>query len=754
MKKTFLLLVMMYCLVNIKLHSQTLIWADEFNGTELDQNNWNYETGTGLNGDWGTCQVDAATDRPENVSILQGISDADGGVVAITTTKENYVVPGGGGTRQYTSGRINTQGKVSWGPGHQIKARIWAKDVRYVGQGFAFWAMPNELPQGETHLMWPQGGEIDIFEYNGLNPYNNLGSVHYANWWNNNQWMDGNHVHHGGIYSYESQQVPGEQPQWIYVDLGQSYNITRVVLNWEFAYASHYQIQVSDDAINWIDVFSTSSGTGGVDDISLSGNGRYVRMLGTERGTQYGYSLWEFEVYESGANLALNKPVVSSSNENSSLGTEFAVDGSSSTRWASGNLEMNSGPLPPALDNPNTASYTWHEYGINWYDDRLEFFADDNVYHIHYFNDGGRFTVDGQDEEAISLIDGKRTLESEYSNRFSEWHPFEHNFYLILSAGVGGSCTYGGAIVDDAIFPCSVYVDWIRVYDLNGGSNSLPTATYTYTANDLIVDFDGSGSSDSDGSITSWTWDFGNGNTANGQTVNHTYAAAGNYTVTLSVTDDAGGTDSESKVVSVSSGGSGDPVSVHVQSIITGTQDAGRGSKQGTATVTIHNDLEGVVSDAMVTGTFSGSINETVSGVTDVNGTVILTTTSTAKGKVSVDFCVDNVTHSSLSYNNVLNDITCSGELKNALLSEEEVTEPFSFNIYPNPVIDLLNIEIIGDDQEAKICIYDISGKQVYTTIGTSNNYVVVNMSDFDAGIYLIRVSGKNGVKTERIIKR
>jgi hypothetical protein len=89
-------------------------------------------------------------------------------------------------------------------------------------------------------------------------------------------------------------------PQWIYVDLGAVHNVTRVVLNWEAAFGRAYQIQVSNDAANWTTLFSTTTGTGGVNDLSVSGSGRYVRLHGTQRGTVYGYSLWELQVYGSG----------------------------------------------------------------------------------------------------------------------------------------------------------------------------------------------------------------------------------------------------------------------------------------------------------------------------------------------------------------------------------------------------------------------------------------------------------------------
>lgn len=85
--------------------------------------------------------------------------------------------------------------------------------------------------------------------------------------------------------------------QWLRVDLGRTATISRVVLRWEVAYAKAYDIQVSADAKTWRTVSSTRSGKGGVVTTDLSGSGRYVRMLGVQRGTQHGYSLWEFQVY-------------------------------------------------------------------------------------------------------------------------------------------------------------------------------------------------------------------------------------------------------------------------------------------------------------------------------------------------------------------------------------------------------------------------------------------------------------------------
>ena len=89
--------------------------------------------------------------------------------------------------------------------------------------------------------------------------------------------------------------------QWIYVDLGATCQVSRVVLNWENAYGSSYKIQVSSDALSWTDVYSTTTGDGGTDDISFSAtSARYVRMYGIQRATTWGFSLWEFAVYGTG----------------------------------------------------------------------------------------------------------------------------------------------------------------------------------------------------------------------------------------------------------------------------------------------------------------------------------------------------------------------------------------------------------------------------------------------------------------------
>ncbi|WP_350245698.1 discoidin domain-containing protein [Deinococcus sonorensis] len=86
-------------------------------------------------------------------------------------------------------------------------------------------------------------------------------------------------------------------PQWLQVDLGVSRKICRVTLQWEAAYGKAFRLEASDDMNTWTPLYSTTTGTGGTQTLNVSGTGRYVRMTGTTRGTGYGYSLFEVQVY-------------------------------------------------------------------------------------------------------------------------------------------------------------------------------------------------------------------------------------------------------------------------------------------------------------------------------------------------------------------------------------------------------------------------------------------------------------------------
>jgi len=125
--------------------------------------------------------------------------------------------------------------------------------------------------------------------------------------------------------------------EWIYVDLKNAQTFNKVILEWEAAYGKSYKIQVSNDASSWTDVFTTTSGDGGTDTIVFSSQtARYVRMLGTERGTAWGYSLYEFEIYNGSAQITTTATAASSVQGNDILiKSDLASDGDMLTRWGS-----------------------------------------------------------------------------------------------------------------------------------------------------------------------------------------------------------------------------------------------------------------------------------------------------------------------------------------------------------------------------------------------------------------------------------
>ncbi|MEO1261995.1 MAG: glycosyl hydrolase family 8 [Bacteroidota bacterium] len=98
-------------------------------------------------------------------------------------------------------------------------------------------------------------------------------------------------------------------------------------------------------------------------------------------------------------------------------------------------------------------------------------------------------------------------------------------------------------------------------FNTGGSNNNAPTASFTLSPSSgqapLAVSFDASASSDPDGDPLSYFWNFGDGNSATGEVVNHTYTTAGTFTAILTVNDGNGGTGSDSEVVTVSGNNGG-----------------------------------------------------------------------------------------------------------------------------------------------------------------------------------------------------
>jgi beta-glucanase (GH16 family) len=122
----------------------TLIWSDEFNGESVDENNWLFDLGLGING-WGTHELGYYTNRTKNAFVSCGN-------LIIEARKENFEE---GAT--FTSARLTTRGKRSFQYGRiDIRAKV------PFNQGI----MPSLLMQGSNigTVGWPACGEIDIMQ--------------------------------------------------------------------------------------------------------------------------------------------------------------------------------------------------------------------------------------------------------------------------------------------------------------------------------------------------------------------------------------------------------------------------------------------------------------------------------------------------------------------------------------------------------------------------------------------------------------
>jgi hypothetical protein len=87
--------------------------------------------------------------------------------------------------------------------------------------------------------------------------------------------------------------------EWIEFDMLQEETISKIVLNWEAAYADKYEILVSSDNQNWTTVFEMKNGQTAKNNIIIAPTlSRYIRINFTKRASGYGYSLFEIQAYE------------------------------------------------------------------------------------------------------------------------------------------------------------------------------------------------------------------------------------------------------------------------------------------------------------------------------------------------------------------------------------------------------------------------------------------------------------------------
>jgi PKD repeat protein len=179
--------------------------------------------------------------------------------------------------------------------------------------------------------------------------------------------------------------------------------------------------------------------------------------------------------------------------------------------------------------------------------------------------------------------------------------------------------------------------------------NTPPTAAVSATPISgyapLSVSFSSSGSSDSDGTIAAYSWNFGDGGTSNSENPWHAYTSAGNFTATLTVTDDRGATGSKSITIAVSNNPS---LTLHVADISM-SKVVSRPGTSARAAVTIKGATGAVVPGVLVTGRWSGLVTGTSTLTTGPDGVATFSSKATKKSG-TFTFTVTGVSKSGHTY--------------------------------------------------------------------------------------------------------
>jgi hypothetical protein len=336
--------------------------------------------------------------------------------------------------------------------------------------------------------------------------------------------------------------------------------------------------------------------------------------------------------------------------------------------------------------------------------------------------------------------------------------PSVNQSMTIRARGITGNETMQANVVNPNVERPAL--TWLREVYFGGTSGSNPPSvvitspssgaiysentTFTITAT----------ASDSDGTIASVKF-YANGNLISTDTTapyqaNYTIVS-GNVSLTAVATDNNALSTTSSAINVSTQGGSGS--SMHVQSLTTSVVGAGQGNKKGQVVVAIVDNNGTPVANATVVGNFSGTFVETVSGITQSNGQVILQTSGSKKGSVIVNFCVNNVSHPTLVYNPSQNVITCTnGGTSNKSASGSNKNS--GSNIILVPSDDKLSISS-SEEMVQSIRVYNILGKLLFTQKNVSKKSTQIYDYDFTFNknqLYILHIKTDSNVEIKKII--
>lgn len=602
---------------------QSLVWSDEFSGSQLDTNAWDIQEGDGC--DYGIC----GWGNDELQSYSANNLEVSNGTLKITARKERVKA------LNYTSGRIRTANMPD--SGQWTNGRFEARIKLPEGQGLwpAFWMLPTDPDVG-----WPMSGEIDILESTGQASMLAHGTIHYGEAWPDNS-FSGAHIlsqpekWSDNFHTYAIEWTPYEM-RWYVDDILYS-TITSSDLEdsawWTFEnYQYHFLLNVA--------VGGTWGGTPDDSIFPATMEVDYVR------------------VYDQGQ-PAIDGPHIVAPNDQATYDLVGEIGSDSSYTW--------SVPEGATLSGQGTATAQVDFTGAAAGDLSVTV---SNSCGTQTLNIPVFIEPDHGVETVLDDFDGNSELTYTSYNG-----TFDTTGGVLTYTRDGDSqwdviATTTSAVPDVAPFLTG---DKAFVMDINNTDPDL-------VGKQILVQLENTATATADNYPTgrhskyeafvehangAQTLRFRLADRIDGETANTDVDSimflidpdsfsSDTYVIDniaiLGAGDTTGGGDG---------GGDEQASSVVVSSVNTGTENAGKGQKYGTASVTIADDLGNPVSGATVTGDFSGTWSETQSATTDANGVASFITSTTNNGGVTVNFCVSDVTDTGLTFDTANSSGTC-----------------------------------------------------------------------------------------------
>jgi hypothetical protein len=497
-------------------------------------------------------------------------------------------------------------------------------------------------------------------------------------------------------------------PQWISINLQAKYDISQVKLNWEAASAKAFQIQVSNDNVNWATVYTTTTGAGGIQTLNVSGTGTYIRMYGTARNTAYGYSLFEFEVY---GTLATTAPAAS-----------VTVTPAASTIIA-GNTQQFTAVVKDQAGNVLSLTPIWTATGGTISSTGLFTGSTAGTYTVTASSE----TVSGTASVTVSplvlttleLTPATSTINVGGTQQFTVVGKDQLGNVMVITptwATTGGSISATGLFtgLTDGTYTVTASAGTLSAtatVTVNIVTTDPLTASYFQIVNKWTADYmrptDGLATaaitqyeSATVPTMSSFQWEF------------RTATTAGYY-----------------YIINRWTGNAIQPTGASV------AENAGLSQVALTTANQNNTELQWAITASDEAGFYWIKNRKSGLSIRPTNGT-------NGTGVAIVQNAL-NTTYSSFKWG------FANQTLKSAIIDGAEISGQ-AFKIYPNPATDKLNVEMKSANF-TQLNIYTVSGMKVYSQSVSGMQRVRVDLTSYKKGMYFISLSG-DGIQSERFV--